>query len=237
MPLTSKRGEVLTAAHDAWKAEPTDDNFNTLLNHLKPTVDAALFSYAGGDETLRLKANILASQALSTYDPKKSALNTHVMNSLHRLSRVRADRQTLIHVPENQRFDSAAITRFKADYRDQHGHEPDMADIQDGLSMSKRRITNIEGHSAEVPAAKMVSEKGDMPAAMGRSADEVWADYVYHDLDPIGRKVLEWTTGYNGREILSKTEIARRLGVSAPAVSARISRIMAKLDEGLSNES
>ena len=156
---------------------------------------------------------------------------------MHRLSRLRADRQTLIHVPENQRFDSAAITRFKADYRDQHNHEPALAEIQDGLSMSKRRILNIEGHTAEVPEARMTSEKGDTPAAAGRTVDDVWTDYVYHDLDDTGKKVFEWTTGYNGREVLPKVEIARRLGVSAPAVSARISRILAKLDEGLPDES
>ena len=194
MPLPSKRAEALGAAHDAWQKEPTSENFNTLLTHLKPTVDAALFSYAGGDETLRLRANILAAQALHTYDPQKSALGTHVMNSLHRLSRLRADRQTLIHVPENQRFDSAAITRFKADYRDQHNHEPALAEIQDGLSMSKRRILNIEGHTAEVPEARMTSEKGDTPAAAGRTVDDVWTDYVYHDLDDTGKKVFEWTT-------------------------------------------
>ena len=90
-----------------------------------------------------------------------------------------------------------------------------------------------EGVLAEKPSSEVQTEKGEAPGAMTKGADEVWADYVYHDLDETGKKIFEWTTGYNGQDRLSKTEIARQLKVTPAAVSSRISKTLSRLNEGL----
>lgn len=215
---------------DRWQKEPTEENFQTVLQGLKPTIDSALFSFGQGDESLRLQANIMATKALRSYDPKKNVLlKTHVYNNLKGLQRVRAERGRMIHVPESRLLDQHNIARYKQDYREKFGADPSLAQIRDDLGISSKRVMLAEGVMLE--SMETASEKGDVLVAP-QNANDVWLDYVYHDQDEIGRKILEWTTGYNGRERLKKTEIARRLKISPAAVSKRISSILRKLEEG-----
>ena len=221
------------AAYETWRQDPTPENYQALLDHLKPTVDAALRSHAGGDESLRLRANIMTGQFLKKFDPKQAQLNTYLHGQLQGLRRYAQERQRVIHLPENRRADAQQVLKLQAEYRDRYGMDPSVSLVQDQLNMSRQRVLRAEGVSGERPASEMQSEKGEAPAASSRTPDEIWADYVYHDLDEVGKKIFEWTTGYNGRDTLSKTEIARRLKVTPAAVSSSISKILRRLDEGL----
>ena len=60
----------------------------------------------------------------------------------------------------------------------------------------------------------------------------MWSDYVYYDLDPIDKKIFEWTTGYAGSKIIPKGEVAKKLRITPAAVSLRINKIVKKLEEG-----
>ncbi len=220
-------------AYEAWKKDPTPENHQALLDALKSTIDAALRSHAGGDERLRPRANILVSQALQKFDPQQVQLNTYLHGQLQSLRRFAQERQRVIHLPENRRMDAQQVLRLKADYRDRYGMDPSVAHLQDALNMSRKRVLLAEGVMGERPASEMQSEKGEAPGTAQRGADEVWADYVYHDLDETGKKIFEWTTGYNGQDRRSKTEIARQLKVTPAAVSSRITKILRRMDEGL----
>ena len=215
-----------------WQKEPTEANFSTIMSALKPTIDSALFSFGQGDEALRMRANIIAAKAIKSFDPQKRVqLKTHVYNNLKGLQRIRAERSQMIHVPENQRLDRYNIDRYKRQYQERYGAEPSLAQMQDDLGMSRGRVLKAEGLLPETATSQTESEKGDILLSP-KDPNEVWLDYVYHDLDEIGRKVFEWTTGYNGRKVLKKTEIAKRLKMSPAAVSKRVSKILAKVEEG-----
>jgi DNA-directed RNA polymerase specialized sigma subunit len=56
---------------------------------------------------------------------------------------------------------------------------------------------------------------------------------VYHELTPTDRKIFEWRTGYNGVKKLQAQQIAKKLGVSAGAVSQRTSKIADRLAQGM----
>ena len=217
-------------AYTAWQADPSPGNFTSLWDTLKPVVGNAMTSFGGSDPKLRTRARILTAQALQSYDPAKGAsLNTHVYNHLQRLQRYRAERGRVTHVPEGARLDAANVLRFESEYTDRHGFEPPDATISDNLGISVKRVQGSRGNS-ELSESQMTSEKGDVPG-VDREAQDVWRDYVYHDLDDRSKRIYEWTTGYGGAKILPKKEIAQRLGISQAAVSSRVSRIQTMIRE------
>lgn len=215
----------------SWKADPSEEKYAALLNSLDPVVNSAMQTFAGGNPAFRTRARILTAQAIQSYDPQKGAsLRTHVFNTLQRLQRVSAERGQAVHVPENVRADASRIRSYVDEYTSEKGYEPSQGQVADALALSLRRVRKAQG-IGELPESAMLSDKGDLQAA--RSAERIWMDYVYHDLDEKNRKILEWTTGYGGAKTIPKSEIAKRLGISPAAVSLRINRIAAMLQEGV----
>jgi len=218
--------------YEAWKGNPSGENHSNLMKSLDPIINSALMSFTGGDKTLRTRARILADKALQTYDPARGAsLKSHVYNNLQRLQRFSAQRQRALHVPENVRFDSQVIRRFKDEYRDKYGDDPTDDTVADRLGMSRRRVTKA-GTAGEMSESQTLGEIGDLQGTISKTPEQVWMDYVYHDLDDTNKKILRWTSGYQGSEMLRKKEIARRLGITPSAVSSRVSTITRKLEAG-----
>ena len=220
----------LDKAYARWKATGSAGDRALLMRALEPTVQSALTSYGGGDKSLATRARIMAAQALEKYDPEKAALQTHVHSQLRGLYRVRGERQNAVHVPETTRLDRLHVQAFMDEWKDRHGHEPDDLTIAEGLRVSKGRVRRAMG-LAEMSGSMAQGEKGDAAGSVVRSPRDVWMDYVYHDLDPRGRKIMEWSWGYGGAKVKPVNEIADKLKVSAAAISQRRGTIMKRLNE------
>jgi DNA-directed RNA polymerase specialized sigma subunit len=218
--------------YKSWQETQSPEDLKELFHKLNPIINSALTSFAGGDKSLKTRAYILTREALNDYKPEKgAALKTHVFHRLKRLNRVSAERKSVVHVPENVRTDAGAIWGFRKEFLDKHGRDPNLDEVADGTGMSIRRAQKAM-HGGEVPEGMTMSDKGHHTVdAHDRSREDIWQDYVYHDLDPISKKVFEWTTGYGGSEVLPKKEIAVKLKISAPAVSGRVSTIVKRLEE------
>lgn len=237
---TQKLDAYKTKAKDAfqtytdWKQKPTDQNFQAVMKHIDPVISSALITYAGGNQSLKTRATILAVNALGTYDSTKGAsLKTHVYNSLQPLRRYSAERFSVVHIPENVRLNQAHLRKFSDDFKEKNLRDPNHTEIGDALGLTPRQIAKVQALSGEVSESSMLNEKGDSKAqGAPRDYYEVWRDYVYHDLDDTNKKVFEWSTGYNKSPVLQKKEIAQRLGISAAAVSQRINTIVKKLESG-----
>jgi len=219
------------AEYHSWKNDPSEDNYEALLTKMNPTVTSALRSYGGDQKGLKVRAKILTAQAFDTYDPERgTSLSTHIHNSLQRLHRYRSDRSSALHIPENTRLDAGLIKKYVAEYEASRGEEPSDAMISDGIGLSLAKIQRAR-NIGEASSSQMLSDKGDLPASKGKTAEEIWADYVYHDLGEKDKKIYQWTTGYNGSPMLNKRAIAIKLKISPAAVSQRIGRIVNKLQE------
>lgn len=217
---------------ETWKSDPSEENLGALLKTQEPIIKSALRSFGGDDPKLKTRAKILAKQALEDYDPAKgAALNTHLHHRLQRLHRYRAERSSAIHIPENTRLDAFAIKKFNEQYVTDHGIDPSDEHVSDSLEMSMKRIGRARG-IGEASGSQLTSEKGDL-VSEERDYSKIWAEYVYHDLGEKDKKIYEWVTGHNGNKRLPKAEIAKRLGISAAAVSQRVGRIANKIQEGL----
>jgi DNA-directed RNA polymerase specialized sigma subunit len=157
-----------------------------------------------------------------------------VHTSLQRLNREKAEREQLIHIPENVSLERNTLQKATSSFAAEHGREPSQAELADRTGISLKRLAKISQYKSQAMESQFLSEKGDSlyPSTPGDD-QRIWIDYVYHELDPVDQKILEWSTGYGNVQPIPKKEMALRLKISGPAVSARISKIVKKLEEGV----
>jgi len=221
----------LNTLYAAWQKDKNPAVMDEMLKKLDGTVNSAIRSYASNDPIFKTRARLLAQEAIMTYDPKKAAsVSTHVHNNLKRLYRISAERRGAIHVPENIRLDKLQIRAYMDEYKDQNGYDPDDIQVADALNMSRNRVKKaLTG--GEASFSEFESDKGDAPLLQKSDESKVWSDYVYYDLDPSGRKIMEWSWGYNGAKVKPVRDIAASLKVSPAAVSQRRTTILKRLNE------
>ena len=206
------------------------------LKDVQPIINSAIKSYGGGDPSLRTRAQVMAIDALRTFNPNKGVdIKTHVHNTLHGLSRHARKRREPIHIPERWTQEFDRVKAEELSFTSEKGREPTLTELADTLGIPEKRIALIKARTPQTMTEGMVTtDKGDLIHTKDEDPLQQWADYVYHDLDDIDKKIFEWGTGYGGSKKLPKIEIAQKLKMSPPAVSQRISKIVKRLSEGLS---
>lgn len=226
--------DALQTHYEVWKQAKTPQTAQPVLDQLAPDIDASLRNYGGQDsESLRTQANLLTLNALDSYDPDKgTAIRTHVRNSLHKLTRIRNQRMNVMHIPENVQAEQQHLRKISDEFISEFDREPNLQELADRSKFSLGQIERIRKYGGTRSESGSTSEKGDLLVGASREPGQMWLDYVYFELDPIDKKIYEWSAGYKGSERLPKKEIARRLRISAPAVSKRINKILAKIEEG-----
>ena len=229
-----KRTPVAPAEYYDWKKDKSKDNMGRLLKVVAPVVDKALTSYAGPSATtLRTRATLMAADNVVSCDDKKGmTLNSYLMQSLRSLNRERANRENVVHMPENIILTRNKLSLAERNFASEKGRDPTVVELADITGVPKRAIERARLYRPYAPSSMTMSEKGDSLFHKGNDYDRVWAEYVYHDLDDKDRKIYEWTTGYMGTPTRPKQDIARKLKISPAAVSLRINKIVAKLEEG-----
>lgn len=230
-----KKDAVQTAWED-WKTAP--DNMNKkqqLLESLQPTIDSAINSYApDSKDRVRTKAALIALKAATTYNANAgTALKTHVFNNLKSLNRINAQLQNIVHIPEAALLEKGKMDKFTRDYVSENDREPTTQELSELTRYSPDKIEYLRQYKQPVAQSQLLTEKGDTLFTKKQDPQKIWSDYVYHDMDPIDKKIFEWSTGYKGSPKLKKIEIAANLKISPPAVSQRINKIITKLEEGV----
>jgi DNA-directed RNA polymerase specialized sigma subunit len=232
--ITKAKVTPLDDAYQFWTKNQSATNMDQLLRSAGPTIGKALSSFAGGDKSYTGLAKRLAIDAFRTFDVKKGAkLNTHLFIRLQPLQREYTKRSSIVSVPERVQLERFRLEQTEQSMNDELGREPSDDELADRLSMSKKRIAHVRSRSRrQFVEGQMRTPEGEpvLPVADADSSDDVWTEYVHHDLDPIDKKILEWKTGMYGKSMLSTNEIARRLKITASAVSQRASKIAAKLE-------
>lgn len=216
-----------------WKKDPSQQNLSSLMNKVDPVIDKALTSHAAGSTSLKTRARLMTLDYIKSYDPKKGmALNSYLLQNLQSLNRARAQRVQTVHIPENISLMRNKLNQASIDFESNFGREPTIEELADKTGISKKHIMNTNKYKKTVAGSVMESEKGDSGFTKNRDFHDVWADYVYFDLDPKDKKIFEWTTGYGGVDTIPKQDIARKLKMTPAAVSFRINKIVTKLQEG-----
>ena len=216
-----------------WKQAPGPKTLTPLLTHLDPVIDKALGAYGyAGDANMKNTARLLAVKALPKFDPDKASLDTFVFGELRRLQRVGPKQEYAIPIPERVMLERTAVDRATDDLREELGRQPTDDEILDRTGLSMKRLRTLRGVPTQVVGSR-TDEAGQViaDAADEMDSSRLWEEAVATSLDPIDRKIYEWSTG-SGGERLTKTQMAARLRLSPAAITQRSARIAQKLSAG-----
>lgn len=223
----------LMIAHEAWKRDPSQANLMHVLQASQPIINMAIKSYVGNQDPVAIShARILAMRAIKSYDPKRGTqLRTHLLTQLQPLRRLAAKRRFIVNVPEQVQYDMSGLREAEADLTDELGREPSESEVADRTGLAIKRLRHIRGMA--IPQAESAFGPEGPPQTQQSNIMNDWQDYVYYDLSQTDKKIFEWRTGYNGKATLGVSDIARKLGMSAGAVTQRANKTAVKLEEGL----
>lgn len=239
-PITGVSPEFDTL-YTSWKKNQTPETNTQILTTIQPVIDNALTSYAGNSPTpaMRSKAKLMALKALGTFDPQRGNVRTHLLSQLQSLRRAAAKEQNIIALPEQVGLDFQQLTKAETELRDQYGRDPTNDELADYTNLSQRRIQKIRKFNqpiAEGVVSRIVDEDsggGDVASTIPgqTSAADAWADFVYGDLGPTDKLIMDMTLGRNGKRRAATQEIAQKLRLTPGAVSQRAAKIQAMLDK------
>lgn len=234
-------GDEFQSAYQQWQAARTPEVNTRLLSTIQPVIDTAVSSYAGNNQspTIKTRARLMALKAMESYDPRKGNVRTHLLSQLQSLRRLSAQEQNIIAVPEQVGLDFQRLQESENELRDRLSRDPTDDELADHTGLSTRRIRKIRAFHQPIPESATILENDDesqdggvastIPGA-NRGAD-AWMNFVYEDLSPTDKLVMDMTLGRNGRRAASTQEIARRLNITPGAVSQRAAKIQAMLDK------
>lgn len=227
--------------YSTWKTNQTPETNTKVLAAVQPVIDSALSSYAGADysPTLKSRARLMALKALNTFDPARGNVRTHLLSQLQSLRRAAAKEQNIISIPEQVGLDFQHLNNAENELRDQYGRDPTDDELADYTNLSRRRIQKIRKFNqpiAEGTVSRIVDEDssgGDVASSIPgqRNATEAWMDFVYEDLGPTDKLIMDMTLGRNGKRRVSTQEIAAKLRLTPGAISQRAAKIQAMLDK------
>ena len=215
-----------------WQKTGNSADASRLYDYLGNTVSSAIQSYGKGDKGLRVPAYRIAFDAIKSYDPTKGAdLRTHVFTRLQRLNRVEAQRSQIVKIPEGVSKDYSVIGTAIRDFVDSHNREPNDDELSDITGLSRKRIDRILGRSTPISGTQSTTDIGGDTVLNKGISEDTYIEYLYASSDPIDKKIIELTSGFRGRPVVSSKEAARQLRITAPAVSQRMIRLRKKMDE------
>lgn len=224
--------------YEQWRADPTPDRMQKLVEHYRPTIEGAVKTFASrSGPVVAQRARLLAARAIKSFDPKKGAsLKTHLRNHLQALQRMAPGIQDPLAPPERFRAQQMEIAHATDLMSDQLGREPTDEELAEVLKFPLKRVIKVRNRMRSRLPTSAYEEAGDedeRPDVVGseRTLYDDWEDAVYQDLGPIDRLIMMHRTGYRGAEIMTTNQIAERLKLSPSAVSQRSSRIQRRLDE------
>lgn len=240
-PKPTGVGEDFEGVFGQWQKTRTPEVNTRLLSTLQPVIDTAVSSYAGANmsPTIRSRAKLMALKAMETYDPSKGNVRTHLLSQLQGLRRLSAQEQNIIPIPEQVGLDFQRLSESENELRDRLGRDPTDDELADHTSLSTRRIKKIRAFHQPIPESATIVENDDegqdggvastIPGA-ARGAD-AWMNFVYDDLSPTDKLIMDMSLGRNGKRHTSTQEIAKRLNITPGAVSQRAAKIQAMLDK------
>ncbi len=229
-----RKSKDLTLWNDWDKGGRRPQQLKPLMSALAPVIYSRTNIWRGQvpDAALNREAQTLALKALHTYNPGKgAALNTHVTNSLKKISRLVYSNQDIIRLPEDKKLNTQALYKSTQVLEDELGRTPSDMEIADDLGWNIKRVRQIQGLGVnELVGSLDVGGDmfgGDITAQDDRTNNTI--HFVYADLQPTDQVIFEHSTGFGGKPRKTGEEIARLVNLTPSQVYHRKNAIAAKL--------
>ena len=225
-----------------WK-QTGDNNIKLeLINSLSPIIYQQVHKFKGSglpETALRLETKRIISDALETYDPTKSQLNTHVINYGKKLSRFVQNYQNVGKIPEPRLRMVGLYNTVYDNINADKGREPTVPELADAMSVPSIEIERLQ--------TELRSDLGMPDVGAGVEEDSFLdltqftdlkfherqiIEFVYYDSDPIDKKVIEYIFGLGGViPLKSDKEIAFKLNLTPSALKRRKTKLGKRLTE------
>lgn len=220
----------------AYKKNPGPMTLRPLMKQLDPVIQNEVNKWMGAiaRPVLESKAKALALKGIKSYDPNAgAALATHVTNQLLKLSRTVYTHQDAVRIPEYKKLQINSYFNAQKELKTVHGREPTSIEVADHMGLSPGYVSQLEQS-----ISPELIESEDMGAGLFETKS-VWApnsdmgmlEMVYYDLDPTDKLILEHSTGYSGRPILSNPELMKKTGLTQGQLSYRKKKLVEKLKD------
>jgi DNA-directed RNA polymerase specialized sigma subunit len=224
----------------AWQQEPSPTNTGAMLRAVDPVINSAMRAYAGPSAksvNLKAQAKMMAAEALSSYDPAKGPLKSHLMARLQRIRRVASQQRQVIRVPEQVALDQMQSEAAGKELEERLGRPPSDQELADFTGLSVKRLEYIRG-SGRPLAESTITRPGEEGSGMYdprvrqiQQDDDAWLELVYDDLDQTNQFIMERVLGMHGHEQTKPRQVAAMLKISPAAVSQRMAQIQQKVDQ------
>jgi DNA-directed RNA polymerase specialized sigma subunit len=221
----------LSVAYQNWSHNKSPQAMDDVLTHARDVIEKGITTYSGTDSPLmRSRARVIAAQAIQSYDPNSKAnLSSWIMTNLQGLTRYR-QQTSPIRVPERVQYELHAVNQANQELTDELGREPTMSELADRTGLSSKRIDYVRRFNRSIRTeGSFVDEEGGtyLPGVAENSWQNVWAEFVYHDLDPTNKQIYDMIV----RKGASVNDAAAKLKMSASAVSQRAKKIADMISE------
>jgi len=220
-----------------WKSKPSPQSMALAVKSLDKEINNFANSYAGeiSPAIARSKAKSFAIDAVKTYDPKMgAALKTHFFNHIRPLARETKSLGESVSLSKHYETNANKYVNFIRAFTGDYGREPDDSEIMDGLSISPKQLKVLNSTiKYEMPEAQLENFNFEDPNEGYNQKIDMWTEFVYHDLSPRGKKILDLKMGRSGNPPMSNIEIAQRLNINPKEVAEYSATIAQKILDGV----
>lgn len=201
----------------AWNKSRSAVDLQALLNQMLPIINNMVGKWAPSlsRSLLEAEAKRLAVGAFKDFDPNKGvALSTFLTARLQKLSRIVYSNQNAARLSETRAVLFHTYQTAMNALRETHGREPSVDELADHLAWSPRKVEQFQRQAGR----KEFIESEEHPDYVN-DAEDHYADYLYHDLTPLQKKIWEYTTGYGGSPQLTGQQIMKKLNITQGQLS------------------
>jgi len=214
-----------------WKKTKSPQDASALVNQMMPLVRNDISRYHNNMNPVVVEAHAkdLILQAAENYDPNKGvAFSTFVKSYMVKMNQRSDGWVTPMKIPDHRRNKYNTFKNSYEDLAEKNNREPTIEELADDLRWSqaevKRFLSEIrEGYSEDRPFMSTYIPN--------QSAEEEIIDYIYHDLSPREKLLLEYTTGYGGKPKLSNKEIMKRMNLNQNQLSYERKKLADKIEK------
>lgn len=215
----------------AWKADPTPEKLSHLFKQMEPVLFSATKINQGSlaPAVIQSEAKLQALKAFKTFDPAKDVkLSTHVHNYLQKVNRLNYQYQEIFAVPEQRRIKYQTFQKAKSDLEDSLHREPNAEELAGHLHWSRAEVGRFLSE-AKTEFSDAQPYSSDLAAHDTEGASVL--SYIYNDLGPQDKLLLEYRTGYNGRPQLGNPQIMKKLNMTQGQLSYAVKDLTRRIDD------
>lgn len=201
----------------AWRTSRSPQDLQRLLTQMNPIIQREVGKWCNGmsRSLLEMEGKRLAVEAFEKYDPNAgTALSTYLTTRLQKISRLAYAHQNAARLPETKALLFHAYNSANNELRDTLGREPTHDELSDQLGWSKKKLTEFQRQAGR----REYIESEEHPD-IDDTANDHLVDFIYHDLNPLQKKIFEYSTGYGGAPILSGAQMMKKLGITQGVLS------------------